>query len=129
MNGMIAVIGTLLGYILGCIVTAWLMNQMHAHERALWDRALALVTNALTIGTPTPHEAIVTHEPDAEERVRAQIASERAMWSEETIERGMRYLRDQVYAGQAVEDDVLRAEVFDMLAGQTPTVAEQWVRD
>lgn len=87
-------------------------------------RNLRTMVNLTTIGSATPHVAEIGYEADAEDRVSRLI-------SEDTVVRGMQYLREQVYApaGVTPSDAQLRDEARTMLAGNVPGVVAGLPRD
>lgn len=102
---------------LAFIALYFMQGAMHKRERVLWRRQLRALANVYTVGTPTPREAVATREEEPEDRIAAQF-------SEDTIARGIAYLREHVYANAGVampEPDLLRAEAITMLAGVTPS--------
>lgn len=104
--------------VLVILVLVW-ERAARARERAFVDfmvkQTIERIASVQQFGTPTPKPPEIARTIDAEERVQRMI-------SEATIQRGMQNLRDTVYRGQAVEDDVLRSEVLSMLGGNEPTV-------
>lgn len=100
-------------------------REAHARERVLWRKQLRALANVYTVGTPTPQAAVATREEEPEDRIARQF-------SEDTIEKGVAYLRDNVYANSGLampEPDLLRAEAITMLAGVTPSVPLGLPRD
>lgn len=81
-------------------------------------RVMAQTQRVLATGSPDAHEPEIAHDDTPEDRVSRQF-------SESSIEKGVAYLRDSVYAnsGLAVpEPEVLRAEAISMLLGNSPAL-------
>lgn len=122
----------------GALGWAWVerslrLSNVSMYERLLereqdsWAEAFERINNVQTIGSATVRAAEVAHEDTPEDRVTRQF-------SEDSIERGVAYLRDNVYASSGMampEPELLRAEAISMLGGviPAPPLTAQLVRD
>lgn len=90
------------------------LGRLHEFYRTALER----IGTTLQTGRPEVPEAIVTHEDDAEMRVRAQV-------SQETIERGIAQLR-RAYESANIKppsDAELREEALMLSVGVSPSPA------
>lgn len=104
----VAVAAFALGLIVGCVLTVRWMDRRHVAE-------LERMGNMLTTGTPViPEAEIVSQQPDAVARTRAQI-------HEETVANGIEKLKARYKdAGLSLTDEEARIQVEAMLLGKPP---------